>query len=100
MSPSACVWAVSGSLLLIGAACLVLRRQLLAMVLGLELLINAASLNFVYYAGRWRDAGGLAIVLLILAVAAAEVVVGVALLIALNHRSRATESGEIRQLAG
>lgn len=99
MNVTVLVWAVSSLLFLAGAACLVFRRQLLAMILGAELLINAANLNFVYYAARWGNSEGLAIALLTIAVAAAEVVVGFGLLIALSRRESADDTGDIRSLA-
>lgn len=100
MATAAIVWATSGAMLLAGAACLVVRRQLLAMVLGVELMINAANVNFVYYAAQWNDPAGLAIALLVVAMAAAEVVVGFSLILALNRRGVAADTGEIRELAG
>ncbi|MBI4386255.1 MAG: NADH-quinone oxidoreductase subunit NuoK [Elusimicrobia bacterium] len=100
MSSSAWVWSVSSLLFLSGMFCLVWRRQLLAMVLGLELLINAANLNFIYYSGVWKDAQGLAVALLVIAVAAAEVVVGFALVITLSARGRPAETDWLRDLEG
>lgn len=100
MNPTAVVWATSSILFLAGAACLVLRRQLLAMILGLELMVNAANVNLVYYAAQRNDPAGLAIALLVIAVAAAEIVVGFSLILSLNRRGEAGETGEIRDLAG
>jgi NADH-quinone oxidoreductase subunit K len=77
-----------------------LRRQLLAMILGIELMINAANLALVYYAIRYQDARALAVALLVVAMAAAEVVVGVSLILALNRRNGITETEEARTLAG
>ncbi len=100
MNPEAVVWAVSAALLILGLAALVLRRQLLAMVLGLELMINAANLNFVFYGSRRLDAAATAIVLLVIAVAAAEAVVGLSLILALRGKGSAAESSELLGLQG
>ena len=99
MNAEVIIWAISGFLFLAGAALLVFRRQLLAMILGLELLLNAAGLGFVYYSARWQNAEGLAIALLVIAVAAAEAVVGLGFLIALSRDGSAAETGDIRALA-
>ncbi|MBI4425899.1 MAG: NADH-quinone oxidoreductase subunit NuoK [Elusimicrobia bacterium] len=99
MSPEGLSWLVSAALLLCGLAALVLRRQLLAMLLGLELMVNAANLNFVFFGRERGDPAGWAAAILVIAVAAAEVVVGLSLIIALSRSSEAdTES--IRELQG
>lgn len=96
---SAWIWAVSGLLFILGFACMAVRRQLLAMVLGVELMINAANLALVYCAVQRQDPKALAVALLVIAAAAAEAVVGLALLVALS-RQGSVETSEIRDLAG
>lgn len=98
MNPSF-LWSVSGLLFLLGAFCMAVRRHLLAMVLGLELMVNAANLLLVQAAVRRGDPGGLAVALLVIAAAAAEVVVGFSLILALG-REGAVETQELRDLAG
>ena len=96
---TAAVWVVSCILFLIGLIILVARRQLLAMLLGLELLLNAANLNFAYYGREWNDPGGWAAVLWVLAAAAAEVVVGLTLILALSRHAE-TDTEQIKELEG
>lgn len=100
MAEAQVVWAVTAVLFVCGFAALVLRRQLLAMLLGLELMTNAANLPFVYHARSFGDPGGLAAVLLLLAVAACEAVVGLALILALYRSRDAMDTPEIRELRG
>lgn len=99
MSPERVVWVVSVLLFLIGFGTLILRRQLLAMVIGLELMLNAANLNLVFYGRVWSDPGGWASVLWVLAAAAAEVVVGLTLILALN-RYADTDTEALKELEG
>ena len=94
------LWGVSGSLFILGAAFLVLRRQLIAMIIGLELMINAANLNIVYYAAQRGDAAGLAVAMLVIAAAAAEAVVGLSLILALLRTQDAADSDRIQELSG
>ena len=94
------IWGLSGLLFAIGAFCLAFRRQLLALILGVELMVNAANLAFVYYAVRYQDPRALAVALLVVALAAAEVVVGVSLILALHRRGGITDTEEARSLAG
>lgn len=99
MTPEGIVWAVSVALFLCGFAALILRRQLLAMLLGLELMLNASNLNLAYFGRQWSDPGGWAAVLWVLAAAAAEVVVGLSLILALNRRAE-TDTESLRELEG
>ena len=70
------------------------------MILGIELMINAANLAFVYYAIRYQDARALVVALLVITMAAAEVVVGVSLILALNRRNGISATEEVQTLAG
>ena len=100
MSAAAVVWVVSIGLFVLGLAALILRRQLLAMVLGLELMINAANLNLVYHASASGDPAGLAAAALVLAIAAAEIVVGLCLVLLLYRRSGDGDTASLRELCG
>ena len=91
---------VAGLIFLCGAAILVLRRQLLIMLLGLELMVNAVNVGLVYTAGRLQDGAGMAAALLIVAVAAAEAVVGLSLIIRLHQAGRGAESSSVMELKG
>lgn len=94
------VWALTGLLFSAGFATLVLRRQLLAMLLGVELMVNAVNIALVYHAGLFADAEAMAAVLLILAVAAAEAVVGLSLIVELSRAGAAAETQALRALKG
>ena len=94
------LWATSGSLFILGAAFLVLRRQLIAMIIGLELMINAANLNIVFYAAHRGDAAGLAVAMLVIAAAAAEAVVGLSLILALLRERESAETDSLTDLSG
>jgi NADH-quinone oxidoreductase subunit K len=97
---SAMVWAVSALLFFLGLAAVVLRRQLLAMFLGLELMVVAAALALGHEAGRAGLPEGLAAVLLVLAVAAAEAVVGLTLVLRVHRSGRRTEADALAELRG
>jgi NADH-quinone oxidoreductase subunit K len=72
---------LAGLLFLLGLFCAVTRRNLILIVLGIEIMLNAASIAFVGAGLRWQNLEGQAFVLFILAVAAAEVSVGLALIV-------------------
>ncbi|MBI4375028.1 MAG: NADH-quinone oxidoreductase subunit NuoK [Elusimicrobia bacterium] len=94
------IWGVSVLLFLAGLAMVVLRRQLLAMLLGLELMINSVNIALVYTGSLWADAEALSAALLILAIAAAEVVVGLSLILKLNGAGAPVDSSGLSELKG
>jgi NADH-quinone oxidoreductase subunit K len=81
IAPFSHVLILAGILFLLGVFCAVARRNLIMIVLGIEIMLNAASIAFVGAALRWQDLDGQAFVLFILAVAATEVSVGLAIIV-------------------
>ena len=78
---------ISAVLFITSAVGVLLRRNALIMLMSLELMLNAVNLSFVAYARLLNDTGGHVIVFLNIAVAAAEAVVGLAILLTI-FRSR------------
>jgi NADH-quinone oxidoreductase subunit K len=85
--PYSHVMTLATLLFVLGVVCLVARRNLIMMLLGLEILLNAASIAFVGASLRWQHMDGQALALFIMAVAAAEVSVGLALIVAVFRRT-------------
>ena len=73
----------------IGVAAVLVRRNALVVFMGVELMLNAANLTFLAFARSFGDTGGHAIAFYVIAVAAAEAAIGLAIVIAV-FRSRAT----------
>ncbi len=97
---NAAVWATSGALFALGLAAVVLRRQMLAMLLGVELMVAAADLALVHGACRFSDPEALAAVAVVLAVAAAEAVVGLSLILKVLRSGRGLDAGDLTELRG
>ena len=72
----------------IGAIGLLTRRNVLVMFMCVELMLNAVNLTFVTFAKTLDDIRGQAIVFFVLVVAAAEVAVGLAIIVAIFRRRR------------
>jgi NADH-quinone oxidoreductase subunit K len=72
---------LAGLLFLMGLACMVVRRSLIMMLLGVEIMLNAAAILLVGASLLWQNLEGQSIVLFIFAIAAAEVSVGLALIV-------------------
>ena len=70
---------LAGILFSLGLTSLLVRRNLIFVLMSLEVMLNAAGLAFVVAGARWHQADGQIMFLFILAMAAAEVAVGLAL---------------------
>ncbi len=79
---------VSALLFTIGVTGVLVRRNPLVVFMAIELMLNSANLAFVAFSQRWGNVNGQVIALFVLTVAAAEVVVGLAIIITI-FRSRA-----------
>ncbi len=77
---------VAGGLFAIGLVGVLVRRNLLFQLLSIEIMLNAAGMAFVIAGARWGEADGQVMFIFILVMAAAEVAVGLALLLRLSRR--------------
>jgi len=90
--------AVSALLFCIGLLGVVLRRSLLVIYMSLELMLNAANLAFVAFSRFRGDLDGQVMVFFIITVAAAEVAVGLALIVALYRRRQTVQAEDLASL--
>ncbi len=84
----------------IGAVGLLVRRNPLVMFMCVELMINAVNLTFVGLAWGLGDIGGQVSVFFVMVVAAAEVVVGLALVVAIMRRRDGATADDLSVLRG
>ncbi len=71
----------------LGMFCTLARRNLIMMLLGVEVMLNAAAVAFVGASLHWQQMEGQAMVIFILAIAATEVSIGLAAIIAIYKRT-------------
>ena len=100
MNLTTVAWGVTGTLFFFGLAMVTLRRQLLAMLLGIELMLAAVNVSLVHHAGIFNDAEALAVVALVIAVAAAEAVVGLSLILRVRRSGRGADAAVLTELQG
>ena len=81
------VFLLAGIIFSMGLVCVVVHRNLIMTLVGVEVMMNAAAIAFVAAALRWQLMEGQAFMLFILAVAAAEVSVGLALFVNVYRRT-------------
>ncbi len=93
MVPLSAYVILSSILFTIGAVGVLIRRNLIILLLSIELMFNAANINFVAFSHYFQDVAGQVFVVFVLTIAAAEVAVGLAIVIAL-YRGRATVNVE------
>lgn len=87
-------------LFILGLVGVLVRRNLLFMLLSLEIMLNAAGLAFVVAGARWGQPDGQVMFIFILAMAAAEVAVGLALLLQLHHHLRTLDVDAASEMRG
>jgi NADH-quinone oxidoreductase subunit K len=98
MIPTTHYLILSALLFTIGLAGIMTRRNVLMILLCIELMFNAANLAFVAYARAWSDVIGQVAVFFIITVAAAEVTVGLAIAILLARQLRTLNADEVNLL--
>jgi NADH-quinone oxidoreductase subunit K len=92
---------VLGALLFsIGAVGLLVRRNPLVMFMCVELMLNAVNLTFVALAWGLNDIGGQVAVFFVMVVAAAEVVIGLAIVVAIMRRRQDATADDLSVLRG
>lgn len=90
---------LAAALFALGLVGLLVRRNVLFMLIAVEIMLNAAGLAFVAAGARWGEADGQVMFLFILAMAAAEVAVGLALVLQLERRTRTLDADAFTSLA-
>ncbi len=91
---------LAGVLFSLGLIGLLVRRNLIFVLMSLEVLLNSAGLAFVVAGSRWHQADGQIMFLFILAMAAAEVAVGLALVLRIYHRFTSLDVDAISEMRG
>jgi NADH-quinone oxidoreductase subunit K len=84
----------------LGLIGVLVRRDLVMILLFVEVMLNAAGLAFVSAGARWGQADGQIMFIFILAMAAAEVSVGLALVIQLYHRYKTLDTDRASEMKG
>ena len=91
---------LSGVLFTIGIAGVFLRRNLITMLLSIEVMLNAVNLSFIAFGRFLGSADGQIIVFFVITVAAAEAAVGLAIVIALFRHTETLNPDAFRELKG
>ena len=99
-APTEHVLVLAAVLFVLGLAGVLARRNILFVLMSLEVMLNAAGLAFVAAGSRWGKVDGQVMFIFILAMAAAEVSVGLALVLRLYHGFKTLDSDAAGRLKG
>lgn len=91
---------LAATLFALGLIGLLVRRNLIFILMSVEIMLNAAGLAFVVAGARWGQADGQVMFIFILAMAAAEVSVGLALLLQLYHQRQSLDADAASEMRG
>ncbi len=100
MIPVSYYLALSAILFVIGILGVLLRRNALIMFMSLELMFNAGNLAFVTFARMYGSLTGQLVVFFVMTVAAAEVAIGLALIVEIFRSKHSIDIDELRNLKG
>jgi NADH-quinone oxidoreductase subunit K len=91
---------IAGLLFVIGLVGVLARRNIIFMLMSIELMLNAAGLAFVLAGSKWAQADGQVMFIFVLSMAAAEVAVGLALVLQFYHRFRTLDADSAASMKG
>lgn len=100
MVPSAYYVLLSAVLFTIGVIGVLTRRNALVVFMSVELMLNSANLALVAFARQWGQIDGQVLTFFVITVAAAEVAVGLALLVGIFRTRRTTNVDEVNTMHG
>jgi NADH-quinone oxidoreductase subunit K len=89
---------IAGILFLLGLIGLLVRRNMIYMLMSIEIMFNSAGLVFIIAGTHWKQPDGQVMFIFILAVAAVEVAIGLALLLQVYHHYKTLDADSINKL--
>ena len=92
--------AFAAALFVLGLTCVMVRRQVIMILVGVEIMLNAAALVFVSASSYWQQVDGQVFVLLMMGITAAEVAVALAMVVYLWRRKRTLVADEFNGMSG
>ncbi|GGK26512.1 NADH-quinone oxidoreductase subunit K [Deinococcus malanensis] len=100
MVPTTYYLALSGLLFALGMIGVLTRRTAIMVFLSVELMLNAANLSLVAFSRAWGDLTGQTAVFIVMTLAAAEVAIGLAIIVAIFRKRETTNVDDLAGLKG
>lgn len=91
---------VAGILFMLGMISVLIRRNIIFMLISVEVMLNAAGMAFIVAGSKWMQADGQVMFIFILTMAAAEVSVGLALILQIFHQLKTLDTDAANKMNG
>ena len=91
---------LAGILFILGLISVLIRRNIIFMLISVEIMLNAAGLAFIVAGARWGQPDGQAMFIFIITMAAAEVSVGLALILQIYHQIKTLDGDAANSMKG
>ena len=91
---------LAGILFMLGLISVLVRRNIIFMLISVEIMLNAAGLAFITAGAKWAQPDGQVMFIFILTMAAAEVSVGLALILQIYHQLKTLDSDAANKMSG
>jgi NADH-quinone oxidoreductase subunit K len=98
--PIEAFFALSMVLFVLGAMGVLLRKNAIILFMSVELMLNASNLALAAFAKQWNNLDGQVFIFFVMTVAAAEVAVGLALIVAIFRNKRSINIDDLHQMEG
>jgi|SRR5688572_20648021 NADH-quinone oxidoreductase subunit K len=98
--PIEAFFALSMVLFVLGAMGVLLRKNAIILFMSVELMLNAANLALAAFSKQWNNLDGQVFIFFVMTVAAAEVAVGLALIVAIFRNKRSINIDDLHQMEG
>lgn len=100
MIPQSWVLVLSLILFSLGVIGVMIRKNLIILLLSLELMLNAVNLNFVLFSHHWGNVLGQVFSIFVMAIAAGEAAIGLGIIIAVFRLKKTMEADLIKTMEG
>jgi NADH-quinone oxidoreductase subunit K len=94
------VFILAAILFVLGIVGVVIRKNIIFMLLSVEIMLNASALAFVAAGAKWGQAEGQVMFIFILVMAAAEVSIGLALILQIYHQHKSLDIDKLKEMKG
>ncbi|MBD3225760.1 MAG: NADH-quinone oxidoreductase subunit NuoK [Caldithrix sp.] len=91
---------LAGTLFVLGLIGLMVRRNIIFVLMSIEIMINAAGAAFIFAGAKWGEPDGQIMFLFILAMSAAEVAVGLGLILQIYHKFQTLDGDTVSKMRG
>lgn len=94
------VMLLAALLFVLGITGVIIRKNIIFMLLSVEIMLNASGLAFIAAGAKWAQPDGQVMFIFILAMAAAEVSIGLALILQVYHQHKSLDIDQLKEMNG